>query len=54
MIFAEPSENAKSGSGQVIRMLSDSAATASATLAPSTVRLIVRSKMCLHRGRNIR
>jgi hypothetical protein len=44
-IFPEPSENAKNGSGQVIRAHTDSAAVPTATLAQSNVRLNKRSKM---------
>ena len=44
-IFPEPAENAKSGAGQVISALSDSAAVAGSTVVHSSVRLIVRSKM---------
>jgi hypothetical protein len=45
VIFPEPSENAKRGFGQVIRMPSDSTVVAGATVAPSSARLILRSKM---------
>src|SRR5205085_361016 len=44
-ILPEPCENAKSGSGQVIRAHSDNAAAPSAALAQSNVRLIKRSNI---------
>ena len=45
MIFPEPSENAKSGSGQVIKAPSDSATVARAAVAHSSVCLISCSNM---------